>query len=108
MNWRDTVSLRLGYEWDATDLWTLRTGYVYHEGPAPNSTLNPYLDGVLLHTFSLGFTRQVPRGAVNFAYQYSFAPARHVGASDIVGGDFANSTFTAQSHWINISYLIPF
>jgi long-subunit fatty acid transport protein len=108
MNWRDTVSVRTGYEWDVNDHWTWRTGYIYHQSPAPNSTLNPYLDGVLLHTFSLGFTRRLPRGAVNFAYQYSFSPTRHIGASDIVGGDFANSTFTAQAHWVNLSYLIPF
>jgi long-chain fatty acid transport protein len=108
INWRDTVSLRLGYEWDANDLWTWRTGYIYHDSPAPSSTLNPYLDGVLLHTFSLGFTRHLPRGSVNFAYQYSFSPTREVGASEIVGGDFANSTFTAQSHWINLSYMIPY
>jgi len=108
MNWHDTVSLRMGYEWDTGDLWTWRTGYVYHPSPAPNSTLCPYLDGVLLHTFSLGCTRRLSRGSFNFAYQYSFAPDRHVGTSDIVGGDFSNSTFKAEAHWINLSYLIPY
>jgi len=108
MHWHDTVSLRTGYQWDANELWTLRAGYIYHPSPAPNSTLNPYLDGVLLHTFSLGFSRYLPRGMFNFAYQYGFAPQRSVGTSAIVGGDFSNSTFTAQSHWINLSYLIPY
>ena len=27
-------------------------------------------------------------GAVNFAYQYSFAPTRKVGVSELAGGDF--------------------
>jgi len=108
MHWRDTVSLRTGYEWDLNYLWTLRTGYIYHQSPAPNSTLNPYLDGVLLHTFSVGASRRMVRGVWNVAYQYSFAPTRTVGTSSIVGGDFSNSTFTAQAHWLNISYLIPF
>jgi len=108
INWHDTVSFRMGYEWDANDCWTWRTGYIYHQSPVPNATLNPYLDGVLLHTFSLGFSRRMSRGSWNFAYQYSFAPQRNVGTSDIVGGDFSNSTFTAQAHWVNLSYLIPF
>jgi len=108
MNWRDTVSLRTGYEWDANDWITYRAGYIYHSSPAPSSTLNPYLDGVLLHTFSLGASYRLRRGMWNFAYQYSFAPQRTVGTSSIVGGDFSNSTLTAQAHWINISYLIPF
>jgi long-chain fatty acid transport protein len=108
INWRDTVSFRTGYEWDVNDRWTWRAGYIYHDSPVPSSTLNPYLDGVLLHTFSLGVTRWLPRGAINFAYQYGFSPEREVGTSSIVGGDFSNSTFTAQSHWINLSYLIPY
>jgi long-chain fatty acid transport protein len=108
MNWRDTVSFRFGYEYDVNDLWTVRTGYIYHDSPVPAATLNPYLDGVLLHTFSCGFSRRVPRGQLNMAYQYSFSPEREVGTSSIVGGDFSNSTFEADAHWINISYLIPY
>jgi long-chain fatty acid transport protein len=108
MRWHDTVSLRLGYEWDANDTWTWRGGYVYHPSPAPNSTLNPYTDGVLLHTFSAGCSYRACRGVWNFAYQYMFAPTRSVGTSSVVGGDFSNSTYNAQAHWVNISYLIPF
>jgi long-chain fatty acid transport protein len=107
-HWNDTVSLRTGYEKDLSDLWTWRTGYVFHPSPVPNGTVNPYLDGILLHTFSLGATRRMGRGSFNAAYQYSFSPARHVGTSDIIGGDFSNSTLTAQSHWINLSYLVAF
>jgi long-subunit fatty acid transport protein len=108
IRWHDTVSLRLGYEQDLNDRWTWRTGYIFHPSPAPSSTLNPYLDGVLLHTFSLGASRRMSRGVFNAAYQYSFSPTRVIGMSDIVGGDFANSTLKGQAHWINLSYLVPF
>ena len=39
--------MRLGYESDFTEVDTIRFGYVYHSSPSPDSTLNPYLDGVL-------------------------------------------------------------
>jgi long-subunit fatty acid transport protein len=109
MNWRDTVSLRLGYEWDTRPAVTWRGGYVYHASPVPNSTLNPYLDGVLEHAFSIGRSRQWRRATLNAAYQYSWSPERHVvGPSSIIGGDFDNSTFRAQAHWIAVSMSVPF
>jgi long-chain fatty acid transport protein len=108
MHWNDTVSLRTGYEKDLNDVWTWRAGYIYHASPVPAGTLNPYTDGILLHTFSLGGTCRLSRGSLNAAYQYSFSPANHVGNSDIVGGDFSNSSLTAQAHLINLSYLVAF
>ena len=50
--------MRLGYETDLTDFDTFRCGYVYHSSPSPNSTLNPYLDGILQHTFQPGLYPQ--------------------------------------------------
>jgi len=108
MNWEDSVSLRLGYEWDSSDVLTWRAGYVYHDSPVPDATLNPFLDGVLEHAFSLGLTRKYSRGVLNLAYQYSFGDERNVVDSDLVGGDFDNSTFDADAHWISFSVLVPY
>src|SRR5262249_47729873 len=74
LNWRDTVSMRLGYEFDTNDRDTWRLGYVYHASPVPDSTLNPYLDGILQHAFSLGFSRKLDWVVFNAAYQYTFGP----------------------------------
>jgi len=108
MNWRDTVSMRLGYEFLPSNYSTWRLGYVYHSSPTPNSTLNPFTDGVLLNTFSVGHSRRVGRAWLNASYQYSFGPTRHVGTSALAGGDFSNSTFNAQAHWFNLGLLVPF
>jgi long-chain fatty acid transport protein len=108
VRWDDSVSLRIGYEWDASDVTTWRVGYVYHDSPVPNETLTPLLDGVLEHAFSAGVTRDYGRASLNLAYQYSFGPERQVGVSDVVGGDFDNSTFEAEAHWISFSFLFPY
>jgi long-chain fatty acid transport protein len=108
MNWRDTVSLRLGYQWMPDDVSTYRFGYVYHSSPVPSNTLTPYTDGILLHAFSLGYSRRVGRAYVNFAYQYTFGPTRHVATSALAGGDFSNSTLHAQAHIAMMGILIPF
>lgn len=108
MRWTNTVSMRLGYETDVTDLDTLRCGYVYHSSPSPDSTLNPYFDGVLKHAFSIGYSRKARRVIVNAAYQYNFGPTRHVGTSGLIGGQFDNSTFRADAHFAMLSLLLPF
>jgi long-chain fatty acid transport protein len=108
MDWEDSVSLRLGYEWDASDIVTWRLGYVYHDSPVPDATLNPFLDGVLEHAFALGVSRHYDDASLNLAYQYSFGDDRSVGASGLVGGDFSNSTFDADAHWVSFSVLVPY
>ncbi|HTN03580.1 MAG TPA: hypothetical protein VL132_16940, partial [Planctomycetaceae bacterium] len=85
-----------------------RAGYVYHGRPVPSNTLNTYTDGVLEHAFSLGFSRVLEDWTLNFAYQYSFSPTVHTDESLIAGGDFSDSTFRAQAHWVMLSVSRPF
>lgn len=108
LNWRDTVSLRVGYEEQFTPLDTIRFGYVYHASPSPNSTLNPYLDGILEHSFSLGYSRWLHRASLNLAYQYCFGPTRNVDNSALIGGQFSDSSLNAQAHFAMLSFLFPF
>lgn len=108
LDWRNSLSLRLGYEFETSDVATWRAGYVYHGSPPPNSTLNPYLDGILEHAFSLGYTRKLPRADLNLAYQYTFGPTQFVDNSAIIGGDFNNTSLHAQAHFAMISLLFPF
>jgi long-subunit fatty acid transport protein len=108
LNWTNSVSMRLGYEWLPNDLDTWRCGYVYHGSPVPDSTLNPYLDGILVHAFSLGYSRKFDRIIFNSGYQYSFGPTRNVTDSAIVGGDFDDTRMRAQAHFATLSLLVPF
>lgn len=108
LRWHDTVSLRLGYEFrpNRRDVW--RLGYAYSNSPVPNSTLNPYIDGVVQDFFTAGYSRRMGRAILNIAYQYGFSPTRHIGVSALPGGDFSNSTYNAHVHFANIGILVPF
>lgn len=108
LNWRNSLSLRLGYEWTNDDIQTWRVGYAYQGSPPPESTLNPFLDGILEHAFSVGYSYALPRAILNAAYQYNFGPTTSVGTSSIIGGDFSNSTMNAQAHFAMLSVLFPF
>ena len=108
LNWTNSVSMRLGYETDVTDVDTFRFGYVYHSSPSPDSTLNPYLDGILEHGFSLGYSRKFSRATLNAGYQYYFGDTRHVDTSGLIGGQFNDSTMKAEAHIAMLSLLVPF
>lgn len=108
LNWLDTVSLRLGYQWMPDDVNIFRLGYVYHNSPAATSTLTPYTDGLLTNTFSAGYSRKIGRAYLNAAYQFMFGPTRSVGTSALAGGDFSHSTLHTQAHIAFLGILFPF
>lgn len=108
IKWKDTVSLRLGYQWMPNARNTYRVGYVYHNSPTPSNTLTPYTDGILLHAFSTGFSHKIGRAYLNAAYQFTFGPTRFVGVSSLPGGDFSHSSLHAQAHVASLSVLVPF
>jgi long-subunit fatty acid transport protein len=111
LRWTDTVTFRLGYETDLSEVDVLRCGYDYDPNPSPNATFDPYFGGGRQHVFSLGFSHKLQRAQraiFNAAYQYAFGPTRHVGASALVGGQFDNSTYQADAHYATMSLSIPY
>jgi long-chain fatty acid transport protein len=108
LDWRDSVSVRLGYEYFVTPDWVWRAGYVFHPNPVPDGTLTPYIPAILEHAFSIGHGRRWRQWNIDLAYQFSFGPAQHVTTSDFVGGDFDNSKVEARAHWISLSLLRQF
>ncbi len=99
LQWRDSVSVRTGYEFAVRECDVARIGYVYHRNPIPSSTLTSYIPAILEHTFSVGYGTHWRDYRVDFAYQYSFGTTRYVDNSAILGGDFDNSSVAAQTHW---------
>ena len=102
-NWNDSLSIRLGYEFAATEYTVLRTGYVYNVNQIPDGTLTPYIPAILEHGFSAGMGHTWGTSSLDLAYQYSFGPDRSVGTSDLVGRDFDNSVFHASAHWLSVA-----
>jgi len=108
LRWRDSVSVRVGYEWFTTNDSVFRAGYVYNSRNLPSATLTPLIPATLEHSFSMGYGWKWNNWQWNFAYQFSFGPVRNVGTSEIVGGDFDNSSIKSQAHWITIGVVRKF
>lgn len=98
LRWNDTWTLALGYELFATPTHTLRLGYTYHPSPAPSSTLTPVIPVTLEHVLAAGFGWRIGDAQLDLSYQHTFGPTRHVGRSELVGGDFDGSRLTVSGH----------
>ncbi len=104
LHWKDSISVRTGYEYFATPNDVIRAGYVFNSETIPSSTVTPLLPATLEHTFSLGYGKSVNNHRFDIAYQYAFGPTRRVGKSQVVGGDFDFSKTRSQTHWIFLGY----
>lgn len=103
LNWRDTISVKLGYEQILSNAHTVRTGYVYHRNPIPAGTQTPYIQGIFEHAVSLGYGFKWRNWELDASYMFLWSPEFDVGTSDLLGGDFDNSTHQAFIHALGAS-----
>jgi len=71
-NWDDTITVGFGVEYDASETFILRGGYVWLESPIPEETLAPTLPDVDRHLLSIGFGYKYKKHTFDFAYALSF------------------------------------
>jgi long-chain fatty acid transport protein len=108
LRWRDTVSVRLGYERQVAIGGTLRFGYAHHRNPIPNATLTPFIQGTLENSFSVGYSLPWHEWEFDLGYMYLFGPDETVETSGLLGGDFNNSKHDAQIHAIFLGFMRRF
>jgi long-chain fatty acid transport protein len=108
LEWHDSYTVRLGGELNVTPLDVVRAGYIYITNPVPDRTLTPLIPAILQHAFSVGYGHRFGPVNVDLAYQFSFGPRQHVGSSEIIGGDFDQSSVFAMAHWLFLGASLSF
>jgi long-chain fatty acid transport protein len=103
LNWMDSFSVKVGYEWFYSPHNVFRAGYIYNQPQSPSDTLTPLIPAILEHTFTIGHGTTWGGWRFDIAYQYAFGTERHEDTSALAGGDFSNSTFSSQAHWLMLS-----
>jgi len=98
LDWKDSVTVRIGGEYFITPDDTLRAGYSYMTSPIPNTTLTPLIPAILEHSISVGYGHRFGSLALDLAYQYSWGPRQDVVLSS-VSNDYDNSSIRTMAHW---------
>ncbi|MCP4104019.1 MAG: hypothetical protein GY749_00540 [Desulfobacteraceae bacterium] len=70
-DWEDTKQIRLGVEWKATDLMTLRAGYFYDPTPISDDTLDLMWTDADKKTYSVGCGFNFEKFSVDTVFQFT-------------------------------------
>jgi len=70
LNWKDSISAGTGISYEASDVLTLRAGYLYSESPMNNRTFSPAVPANDRHIFSVGAGYKIGNSTIDFAYSY--------------------------------------
>jgi len=108
MHWNDSYSFRLGFEHSLNEKDMLRFGYIYNTNPVPAATLTPLIPGILQNEATLGFSRNWEDWTFGVSYMYAFQSKRTVTNSDILGGDFDQSTVQVSAHFLSLGFQYKF
>jgi long-subunit fatty acid transport protein len=103
MTWPSSVGV--GYEQVLGEGRTIRCGYVFAQNPIPNSTLTPFIQDILEHSFSVGYGWLWNGWEADVAYMFSFSGQQTVDKSDFLGGDFDHSENEARTHCVALSLM---
>lgn len=100
-DWNDTLAYRFGAEYQYSDLWVWRAGYVYDNSPVPDDTRSLELPGSDGHIFSFGCTRRFEVWDVDFGYSYMSLKKSSAGTTAMNGvGEFKNG----YNHFVSLNF----
>jgi long-subunit fatty acid transport protein len=108
LNWKDSISVKLGAEYFFSEAHVLRLGYIYNLGSIPKHNLLPLLPGILEHTFSVGLGHHFGNFDIDYAYQFAFSGELQMGQNQYLGGDFDFSSLRAEAHWFFLTLALKF
>jgi long-chain fatty acid transport protein len=104
MNWKNTVVVRTGIEYDASKKFTMRAGYAYGSNPVPNETIFPVFPAIVTSHITAGFSTSVSKALViNAAYEYAIKSNQTATSNSYVAKEYNNSTSTLENHIFHAS-----
>lgn len=108
LDWKNEFVYRVGVEYDVTENLALRLGYCYGHSPVPDATLTPMTAAIFEHTLTAGVGYHWRNFQFDVAYQYYFPVTQNVGTSDLLSGEYSNSSTTVSAHMLSVSTGITF
>lgn len=90
-DWRNVWSARFGAEYDLSENWVLRGGYVWDESPVNGDTRGPEMPGSDRNMFMLGCGYEKENWGVDLAYSYLTSKRANSGPDVDPTGDYETS-----------------
>jgi long-subunit fatty acid transport protein len=108
LNWKDQYSFHGGVERLLTESTSLRFGYAHGNDPVPSGTLTPMTAAIMTNQLSTGFAYRHGRSRVDFAYTYDPTSQQQVQQSNLLAGEYNNSTDRVGLQSLTLGYSFQF
>jgi long-chain fatty acid transport protein len=104
MYWANSFNIRLGGEYVASHMVTLRAGYAYGANPVPASTIFPVFPAVVENHLMIGATLGLSESmGLNLAYEMALNKSQKASAQSIVAQEYNGSTSELAENIFHIS-----
>ncbi len=108
LNWKDQYSFHGGVERELWESASLRFGYAYGNDPVPNGTLTPMTAAIMTNQLSTGFAYHMGHSRFDIAYTYDPTSQEQVAQSNLLAGEYNNSTVRVGLQSLSLGYSFQF
>ena len=107
--WHDVWSFRFGTEYQLTENWVLRAGYMYDVSPSNSRTTSPEMPDSDKQLFSLGVGYQTERWGFDLSYAYIYFDQAKLGSKVAQSHGIANrGEFDTRCQVISAAFTLRF
>ena len=104
LNWKNSVVIKTGAEYDINNNITLRGGYIYSSNPVPASTAFPLFPAIVEHHITLGGSFGILKAVkLNLTYEHAFKNDETSSAKSDVGTQYNNSLSSLSTDVYHVS-----
>jgi long-subunit fatty acid transport protein len=108
LHWRDQYSFHGGVERLLTESTSLRFGYAHGNNPVPAGTLTPLTAAIMTNQLATGFAYHHGRSRFDVAYAFDPTSKQQVQQSDLLAGEYNNSTVRVGTQALTLGYSFQF
>lgn len=101
--WKDVWSIRVGGEYELTDAWVVRGGYVWDESPVNNKTRSPELPDSDRQMVMIGIGWTQKNLSADMAYSYLWADKSRSGSEVVARVPSLNGTYDTVTHIVGLT-----
>jgi len=104
LEWKNTIILKFGTEYDLNDKATIRGGYVYGSDPVPNKTVFPVFPAIVENHAMLGFSYLISTPLrINLALEHAFAHKQTASVASMVAQEYDSSVSKLSTTLFHVS-----
>jgi long-chain fatty acid transport protein len=108
LEWKNTWTERVGLEYDLTKSIALRAGYSYGKSPVPSGTLTPMTAILPQNTLTAGVGYTWRFLECDLAYGWDIPVTRHVDNSQLLDGEYSDSSVRTGIQWLSFTTSVKF